>query len=83
MNQTNLISGNKAQDVTKNSVGAKMFIAKLFIKEKRKQLSTTVGLLKYIQHIFFTDNAHAQTCNKEHTCSVKSQEDIEIRMAED
>lgn len=38
MNQTNLISSNKAQDVITNTIGAKMFIAKLFIKENRKQL---------------------------------------------
>lgn len=38
MNQTNLISDNKAQDVTANIIGAKMFIAKLVTKENRKQL---------------------------------------------
>lgn len=38
MNQTNLISDNKAQDVTANTIGAKMFIAKLVTKGNRKQL---------------------------------------------
>lgn len=41
MNQANSIPANKAQDITTNTVGAKMFIAKLFIKENRKQLNTT------------------------------------------
>lgn len=47
MNQANSIPANKAQDITTNTVGAKMFIAKLFIKENRKQLNTTSRSLKY------------------------------------
>lgn len=38
MNQTNLISDNKAQDVTANTIGAKTFIAKLVTKGNSKQL---------------------------------------------